>query len=195
MKRISVFCLLLWCLCSGLVAQGTYSGKLVLMANPPLEDPVLPGLVLGLETDSENFILTQNAHWITQLPFEWDGISYAETDEVTITGTIRSLQDSHGESYTELEIQNMQKKVLSNTGDISSGEDVFYVIGEQMLHINQNCSGLWILEIIDSKGQTRLTEVGTGERQVPMTNYPSGIYVYRIIRDGRISTTGKIVKQ
>ncbi|MDE5703623.1 MAG: T9SS type A sorting domain-containing protein, partial [Bacteroidales bacterium] len=178
----------------GLVAQGTYSGKLVLMANPPLEDPALPGLVLGLETDSENFILTQNAHWITQLPLEWGGISYAETDEVTIIGTIRSLQDSHGDSYTELEIQNMQKKVLSNTGDISPEEDVFYIMGEQVLHI-KNGSGAWILEIFDSKGQTRLTEVGTGERQVPMTDYPSGIYIYRIIRDGRISTTGKIVKQ
>lgn len=194
MKRFSVFCLLLWCLCFSLVAQGTYSGKLVLMANPPLEDPALPGLVLGLETESENFILTQNAHWITHLPLEWEGVSYTETDEVTITGTIRSLQDIHGDSYTELEIQNMQKKVLSNTGDILPEEDVFYIMGKQVLHI-KNGSGAWILEIFDSKGQPRLTEVGTGERQVPMTDYPSGIYVYRIIRNGQISTTGKIVKQ
>lgn len=193
MKRISAFCLLLCCLYSGLVAQGTYSGKLVLMANPPLEAPALPGLVLGLETDSGNFILTQNAHWITQLPFEWDGISYAETDEVTITGTIRSSQDIYGEFYTELEIQNMQKKVLSNTDDISSEKDVFYVMGEQVLHI-KNGSSAWILEIIDSKGQTKSTEVGTGERKIPMTDYPSGIYVYRIIRNGQISTKGKFVK-
>ena len=202
MKRIMLLLLFVLGVCHWILAQETYNGKLVLTANPPMEEPALPGMVLALETESTNYILKWNAHWINQLPFEKDGVLYFEEDEVRVTGIIEQQRDINDAIYTELVILDMQKKKLANSGDVSlansgdvSMDDyVLYAEGTQVLQIRVDASYMWRLEVFDIQGRMMFSETGIGCREVNMANCPKGIYVYRLSKDGRNMASGKIVR-
>lgn len=195
MKRIGLLLLLTLGLCYWISAQETYSGKLVLTANPPLEEPVLPGVVLALETESENYILKWNAHWIAKLPFEKNGVLYFDGDEVVVTGVIEQQRDINDVIYTELAIHEIQKKKLATNGmEVSVNDYVLYVEATQVLQVRVDASYAWQLEVSDMQGRMIVFETGIGCREVNMADYPRGIYVYRLSKDGRRIASGKIVR-
>lgn len=194
MKRIVLLSLFALGLCNRISAQETYNGKLVLTANPPLEEPALPGMVLALETESENYILKWNAHWIAQLPFEKDGVLYFEEDEVVVTGILEHQRDINDVIYAELAIQEIQKKKLANSGDVLMDDYVLYAEGTQVLQVRVDASYVWWLEVFDIQGRMMLSETGIGCREVNMADYPKGVYVYRLSKDGRSIASGKIVR-
>jgi len=92
----------------------TVTGKIIMNGNPcpsydPNEDPCVPGIVLWLETTSQNYVLNIDSNWIWNDNFIFDGVEYWEKDRVEISGTVTVWQGM--EEYHELEIEAMKKLV------------------------------------------------------------------------------------
>lgn len=95
-----------------LLGERTCSGRLVLLPNPPhgTSEPTLPGMVLGLETSSENYVLNVGGHWIPDETVTIAGIIYSVGNEVEITGTATCVKISDTERYSELTIKSIYKQ-------------------------------------------------------------------------------------
>ena len=94
---------------SGPSERDTYIGKIVSISNPCQTKPCLPGIVLGLETTSNNYVLTTNSKWIWSNSLIVEDIEYFDDDEVEITGKTTIKQDINSNKYTELEIETIRK--------------------------------------------------------------------------------------
>ncbi|WP_418449897.1 hypothetical protein [Alistipes sp.] len=94
------------------LGQRTCEGTIVSMPNPPTgtSEPPLPGMVLGLETDTESYILSYNGHWESGDKITIDGTEYAVGDRVVVTGTASETVISPADKYLELEIATIQKR-------------------------------------------------------------------------------------
>lgn len=94
------------------LGERTCTGRLVLLPNPPhgTSEPTLPGMVLGLETSSENYVLNVDGHWIPDETVTIAGIIYSVGNEVGITGTATCVEISDTERYSELTIKTIHKQ-------------------------------------------------------------------------------------
>ena len=95
-----------------LLGERTCSGTIVSLPNPPSDDgPTLPGMVLGLKTTSEEYILTRNGAWLADGSITVDGKAYVleEGDETEITGMASKTRISSSQEYLELEIKTINK--------------------------------------------------------------------------------------
>jgi len=94
------------------LGQRTCEGTIISLPNPPTgtSEPPLPGMVLGLETDAESYILSYNGHWESGDKITIDGSEYAVGDRVVVTGTASETVISPADKYLELEIAAIQKR-------------------------------------------------------------------------------------
>lgn len=91
----------------------TCTGRLVLLPDPPhsTSEPILPGMVLGLEASSGDYVLTVDGHWIADESITIAGSVYSVGDEVGITGTASSVKISGTETYLELTVKSITRGV------------------------------------------------------------------------------------
>lgn len=88
------------------LGERTCTGEIIEVPNPPHdpEEPVLPGVVLALQTVDGAYILTRNGGWIFDQRLTVAGTVYMVGDRVEITGTATSVQITASE-YMELEVE------------------------------------------------------------------------------------------
>lgn len=96
------------------LGEHTCTGRLVLLPNPPhgTSEPTLPGMVLGLETSSENYVLNVDGHWIPDETITIAGITYSVGNQVGISGTATCVKISDTERYSELTIKSIDKQIV-----------------------------------------------------------------------------------
>ena len=176
----------------------TYSGKIIYAPNPCLTDPCLPGIVFGLETTSNIYVLTINSNWIwSNNKLIVEDIEYFLDDEVEITGTITTKQDINSNEYIELEIETIKKSTSSNIETLSlNNNKVYFDATSQTIIIDETLQNKSLtLELIDIQGKVILRKAGLSNKSsVSVINLLSGIYLYRLIQNGTIIQIGKILK-
>jgi hypothetical protein len=87
--------------------ENTYIGTIVWKGNPCTTTPCLPGIIFWLDTDSADYVLFVNSHWINADKITVDSIEYFVDDEVQITGTVKICQDVNLKEYSNLEIETI----------------------------------------------------------------------------------------
>jgi hypothetical protein len=92
-----------------IVGEQTLAGDIIAMPNPCVTQPCLPGMVLGLATDSGDYVLSLDSVWIWDDTFTVEDIEYSEGDEAEITGTVSFVRLNESEEYIELEIETISK--------------------------------------------------------------------------------------
>lgn len=179
-------------MCLNTYGQNTYSGKIIYTPNPCQTVPCLPGLVFGLETISNIYVLTINSNWIwSNNKLIIKGIEYFIDDEVEITGTITTKQDINSNEYIELEIES-----TSNIETLSSDNNkVYFDATSQTIIIDATLQNQSLtLELIDTQGKVIFRKVGLSNKSsVSVVNLLNGIYLYRLTRNKFVFATGKIL--
>ena len=177
--------------------QNTYSGKIIYMPNPCQTEPCLPGIVFGLETTSNSYVLTINSNWIwSNNGLIVEEIEYFIDDEVEITGITTTKQDINSNEYTELEIKTIKKKLTSNIESVSfSGNKVYYDEIKQVIMINETLlTQPLTFELVDVQGKVILRKTNICNNSVSIANLLNGVYLYRLTQNGKIIHIGKILK-
>ena len=191
--------------------NSTYIGEIVSDKNPcpPSDFPCIPGIVLWLETNSCEFVLSINSHWITDNKIVVDGIEYFEGDEVQITGTVTVLQDMYSEEYFELEIETIISWVGGNFENpecpplnieqtdtsTTAGIKVYPNSANTMLHIVLAEFSNGSLVLYDLHGKAVLTQSINGTNAVMnIDSLASGNYILCLIQNGSKSKGVKVVK-
>jgi len=181
-------------MCLNTYGQNTYSGKIIYTPNPCQTDPCLPGVVFGLETTSNIYVLTINSNWIwSNNKLIIKDIEYFIDDEVEITGTITTKQDINSNEYIELEIES----TLSNIETLSSDNNkVYFDATSQTIIIDATLQNQSLtLELIDTQGKVIFRKAGLSNKSsVSVVNLLNGIYLYRLARNNVVIATGKILK-
>ncbi|MDE7338913.1 MAG: hypothetical protein K2M92_06440, partial [Bacteroidales bacterium] len=85
----------------------TYTGTLVFMPNPVTEIPSMPGLVMGLQCNGEQYILSKIG-WFWNDYVEVGNVRYEEGDSVEIKGVLSPYVDLLNNTYFELEIDTIR---------------------------------------------------------------------------------------
>lgn len=176
------------------INKNTYIGKIVGKGNPcPYSDfgECPPCIVLWLETDSKDYVLSIHSNWICDNKIIVDEVEYSEGDEVEITGTVTTGQDINLKEYFTLEIETIKKSILSIEMSSSDNNKVHFDAANQLIIIDEPLQNQFTLELIDIQGKVILRKT---ENSISVANLLSGIYLYRLTRDGIIIDTGKILK-
>lgn len=94
-----------------LLGERTCTGDIVWLPNPPdgSSEPTLPGLVLGLKTNSRDYLLSYNGKLIWKEPITIGGVSCSVGDKVEITGMETLTKISASEKYYTLKIETIRK--------------------------------------------------------------------------------------
>lgn len=94
------------------LGERTCTGKLVALPNPPdgSDEPIVPGTVMGLETDTEKYLLTFGGKWAWEESATVGGVVYTLGERVGITGTAKRTKISASEEYLELEAGKIEKR-------------------------------------------------------------------------------------
>ena len=180
--------------------QNTYTGKIVVDANPcpPSDDPCKPGLVLWLETATYNYVLTRNSSMIWNDKFIINDIEYFEDDDVEITGTVSERIDMHSKEYLVLEIETIKKlstQLLPPSPLPSNKRVVYDEETKQIIIIDKTLYGRSVvLELFDLHGKIALKKMDI-EQPVSLAGFPNGIYLCRIVQDGQLIDSVKILKR
>lgn len=173
---------------------GTYTGTLVSIPNPAMEIPAMPGLVVGLKCDDNQYVLSKK---------EWLGDNYVEMgevccevgDSVEIKGEVSTHIDLLNRIYFELEIDTIRKneKDVDSTGNGPLHEigEVRYDASSHNIVIECDVSPNTI-EVFDAQGRCVLRVTGPGQ-SVSVARLPHGLYVYRLWGNG-IICSGKFVR-
>ena len=92
-----------------ILGEQTITGKMIMNGNPcpPSDFPCVPGVILWLETSSDNYVLSSDMRWIWNEKVIIDGVEYLEGDEVVITGIVSKWIDMHSKEYYSLEIESI----------------------------------------------------------------------------------------
>lgn len=179
-------------MCLNTYGQNTYSGKIIYMPNPCLTEPCLPGIVFGLETTSQNYVLTINSNWI------WSNnrliigdVEYFIDDEVEIIGITTTKQDINSNEYTELEIK---QTTTSNVEFVSLNKSaVYYDAIKQIIVIETLRNKSFIFELVNMQGKVILRKTNACDT-ISIANLPIGVYVYRLLENKQVIFNGKILK-
>lgn len=93
-------------------AAAEYAGTVVMLPAPPhsADEPVLPGLVLGLRTSGGDYILTVGGRWLTDGEVGLGGCAMVlePGDVLAVTGVVTEVAVA-GEKYRELEIDTINR--------------------------------------------------------------------------------------
>ena len=196
MKRLSSFFISVFILLSiNLYGQDIYIGKIIYMPNPCQTEPCLPGMVFGLETTSNNYVLTINSNWIwsNNKLIVYD-IEYLIDDEVEITGITTSKQDINSKEYIELEIDAIKKWTTNIKSLFFDSEKIYYNPLTQEITIEKPIQPQFLtLELYDMLGKMILRKTDVGNT-VSIANLHQGVYVYRLLEDNRVVGVGKVVR-
>jgi hypothetical protein len=166
------------------------------MSNPCQTEPCLSGIVFGLETTFNNYVLVINSNWIwSNNKLIVEDVEYFIDDEVEITGTITTKQDIDSKEYIELEIKTIKKLPLSNTKILSFGnKKVYYDAIKQVIVIDETLQKQSLtFELMDIQGKVMLRKTHTGN-SISIANLLRGIYLYRLTQNGTVISTGKFLK-
>jgi len=180
--------------------QNTFVGEIIRMTDPSCSPPSPPcSNVFGFKTVLDNYflssVLSSDSHLFTDKLIIED-IEYFVDDKVEITVTINAKQDSYSRKYIEFEIETIKKPLSSLVGSLLSDKTKIYldattqaiIIAETL----QNQPSTF--ELVDLQGSTILKKITTGE-SISIANIPNGIYLCRILQDGRVVYSDKIVKR
>ena len=173
--------------------ESTYSGKIIFLPNPCETVPCLPGAILGLETDTINYVLTENSNWIWNNSLIFADIEYFIDDEVEITGITTTKQDVNSNKYIELEIKSI-KKLTSNINieTLPFNNKIYYDAVNQVIILNKTLQNQSLeLELYNTQGQIMLK---TNNNSISISNLPNGLYLYRLFLNNGELYSGKILK-
>ena len=175
--------------------ESTYIGKVIYLPNPCETEVCPPGLVLGLETDTIDYVLTVNSNWIWNDSLIFADIVFFIDDEVEITGITTIKQDVNLKEYTELEIKTI-KKLTSNVNieTLPFNNKIYYDAVNQAIILdgtlqNQNLT----LELYNTQGQIMLKS-NFNNNSVNISNLPNGMYLCRLLQNGQLIFVDKIIK-
>jgi hypothetical protein len=87
------------------------TGKYILVPNPCTTLPCLPGMVYAVLANNEYYYVTinQSLLWMEYEQRSWDGYTPKDGDHVTIVGKIQKKQDIKGETFYQIEIEQLKK--------------------------------------------------------------------------------------
>ena len=197
MKTISIF-FISALMCLNIYGQSTYSGKIIYISNPCQTEPCMPGIVFGLETTTNNFVLTMDSNWIwSNNKLFVENVEYFLDDEVEITGTTTTKQDINSNEYTELEIKTIKKLTLNVESVSFSNNEVYYDATKQVIVIDEILQNKSItFELVDIQGKVILRRrIGVGNNSsICVANLSDGIYLYRLLQKSQTLCAGKIIK-
>ena len=191
MKRFYIFYIFAF-MCLNTYGQSTYSGKIIYMPNPCLTEPCLPGMVFGLETTSQDYVLTINSNWI------WSNnrliigdVEYFIDDEVEIIGITTTKQDLNFNEYTEIEIK---QTITSNVEFVSLNKStVYYDAIKQIIVIETLRNKPFTFELVNMQGKVILRKTNVCDT-ISVAKLPIGVYVYRLLENKQVICNGKILK-
>ena len=195
MKQFVIFFISAF-MCLTTYGQNTYSGKIIGTPNPCQTDPCLPGVVLGLETISNIYVLTINSNWIwSNNKLIVEDIEYFLDDEVEITGTITTKQDINSNEYIELEIETIKKLTSSNIETLSSDNNkVYFDATNKIITIDETLQNQsFTFELINMQGKVVCRKTNTENSSIGAANLPKGIYLYRLLQNGQAIHSGKLM--
>jgi len=158
----------------------------------------MPGIVFGLETTTNNFVLTMDSNWIwSNNKLFVENVEYFLDDEVEITGTTTTKQDINSNEYTELEIKTIKKLTLNVESVSFSNNEVYYDATKQVIVIDEILQNKSItFELVDIQGKVILRRrIGVGNNSsICVANLSDGIYLYRLLQKSQTLCAGKIIK-
>ncbi len=177
------------------INRDTYSGKIIHTSNPCQTEPCLPGMVFGLETTSNNYVLTINSNWIwsnNSLIFE--DVEYSIDDEVEITGTIATRLDINSNEYTELEVEIIKKSASSNL-EIASSDNytIFPNPVDNILNISCLNNTMLRIEIFDALGRQVYNQTYTAP--IDVSSFSKGVYLLKVYVTNEQVSGFKIMKK
>jgi hypothetical protein len=204
MKR---YLILVVCLFANVIAYGqeNYAGKIKSVPNPCLTVPCLPNMVLALDVDTANFVISVNGYWIITGKIVWNGIEHREGDTVEVEGVVSIKQDSNLNNYYEIEILS----VNGVTNDV--GIEKYYGISKCVLSQNSpnpfnksttikyqfpagvTNAKICIYDLQGKQLQCNPLKATQGEIEVKSSALKSGIYVYSLIVNDKTIATKRMV--
>ena len=199
MNRLSFFFIAVFILSTSTFGQNIYTGKIFNQGAPQFSPdfPPIPCTILWLETTSGNYMLSIDSHWILcDDKLIVDGIEYNVDDEVEISGTISSSGiDIYSVEHFTLEIETI-KKLTSNIESVSFNNNrVYYDVIKQVIVIDETLLTQSItFELVDIQGKVIMRKTGINDSSVSIANLLNGVYLYRLIRNGKIIHIDKILK-
>ena len=195
MKKTFVFLAYIAFMCFNTYGQNAYKGKITTLPNPCETVPCLPGMVLGLKTTSNNYVLTINSNWIWSNKLIVEDIEYIIDDEVEITGIITTKQGVNSKEYTELGIETIRKLSATNIKSLPfDNNKVYYDVEKQVIVIDETLQNqLLALELYNTQGKVILKK-NIDNPFVSIANLPPGAYLYRLYLKNREVCFGKIIK-
>ncbi len=177
---------------------GVYTGVLDIMPNPASTNPCLPGMVMGLDLNREQYVLADK-HWFWNEYMEIDGILYEVGDSVEIDGVLSTHIDLLNRTYFELEIDTIRKieKTVDTTVDTTRNRilreigNIRYDAVHQTLVIEGDVK-IDRLEVMDVRGRCVL-HVTHPIGSVSVAHLPRGLYLYRLTAPAT-TQSGKFVR-
>jgi hypothetical protein len=85
----------------------------VIVGNPCVRYPCLPGLVSAVESNDTLYILTKNSVWFWDGEFSWNDYFPSLGDSVYSTGYITKRMDIYGEVYFTIEVSDFARYVTT----------------------------------------------------------------------------------
>ncbi|MDE7338275.1 MAG: T9SS type A sorting domain-containing protein, partial [Bacteroidales bacterium] len=185
-----------FCYIDDTIASELYTGTLVFMPNPATEIPSMPGLVMGLQCDGKQYVLSKIGWFWDDDYIKIGGVRYEEGDSVEIKGVLSTYIDLLNNTYFELEIdtiRKIEKSVVDTTGNLTLREigEVYYDATQQTLVIESDVR-IDRLEVFDAQGRGVL-KVNNPAGSVSVARLPRGLYLYRLTAAGT-TLSGKFVR-
>jgi hypothetical protein len=91
------------------IKNSIITGKLMLVANPCVTEPCLPGMVAAIATDSLNYIITVNNSWFGNGEVIINNDTLRENNSLEALGIILKKEDLFSQIYYEIEIISYKK--------------------------------------------------------------------------------------
>ena len=183
------------CDCKGGKTRNGYGGKIVYKLNPNVTD--VEDVIFGIDLyNTGGFIFTINSQFISKnSKLMVDNIEYFNGDDVIVTGIIAQKEGLRWGPYIEIEIEKMEKMYFNTISfmKLSDNTKVHYnVIGQEIVIEESLQNQSLILELYDILGRMLLKQ--TDANTVSIANLPNGVYVYRLLDNNKIISSGKVVK-
>ncbi|MDE5608932.1 MAG: T9SS type A sorting domain-containing protein, partial [Bacteroidales bacterium] len=184
-----------YCYINEPMVSETYTGTLISMPNPATEIPVMPDLVMGLQCNGNQYILSKIG-WLWSDYVVAGGVRYEEGDSVEIKGVLSTHIDLLNRTYFELEIdtiRKIEKSVVDTTENRTLREigRIHYNAAHQTLVIESEVK-TDRLEVFDAQGRGVL-KANNPAGSVSVARLPRGLYLYRLTTVGT-TLSGKFVR-
>ena len=84
----------------------TITGKYVLLPNPCMTEPCLPGMAYALQASGREYFLTAAGRW-SDRTVAWNGWTPDVGDTVTATGRVARRTDVRGNAFLTIEVESL----------------------------------------------------------------------------------------